>query len=588
MVNTFTSTILITLNKGRIIRSLTSVIAAMTLMMLFSVSAFAAQINVAVDRNPIAMTDSFQLTFSTSTSPDDDPNFTPLQTDFDIINQQKSSQLSWVNGTSNRSIQWTLNVMAKRSGELQIPAISFGKDTSQPLSITVTKTTPSNAVSNNDELFLEVEATPTENYVQAQILYTVRFYHRIDLAQATLTDPELDNAVVEKIAEDTQYNTQIKGMIYRVTERKYAIFPQNSGAMTIAPLVLTAEAIINSPQSQFNGFFTQHSTQTKRVLSKEINLDIKPAPASLKGQQWLPAEQVTLKETWSNKTLQVKVGEPITRTLTMSAKGATSSQLPDLSTQALNPELKTYPDQPVINDQQNGEGVMAMREQKIALIPSTAGDFTLPAIEVPWFNTQTQKMEIAQLPAVTLVAVAAATSNSPTINNNNSPTAPANSPQKDTAITPASTSDKTWMWVSIAFGLAWLITLLALFWSRFAKPRTKQVKQKATAKNTPLTLKEVTKELKTACANNDPQAAQQALIKWATLRYNITNLAELSLYCDADMQAELTKLNLALYAKEKLAWHGADLLKAVMVNQTQKSSAKKADEPLVPLYPSQR
>lgn len=588
MVNSFTSTILITSNKGLIVRSITCLIAAMTLMMLFSVSAFAAQINVSVDRNPIAMTDSFQLTFSTTTSPDDDPNFAPLQKDFDIINQQKNSQLSWVNGSSNRSIQWTLNVMAKRSGELQIPAISFGDDASQPLSITVTKTTPSSAVSNSDELFLEVEATPTDNYVQAQILYTVRFYHRINLTQATLSDPELDNAVVEKIAEDTQYNTQIKGMTYSVTERKYAIFPQKSGAMTIAPLVLTAEVIIDDPRSRYNNFFTQHNnTQTKRVLSKEINLNIKAAPVSLKGQHWLPAEQVTLKEAWSNKTSQVKVGEPITRTLTISAKGATSSQLPDLSTQILNSELKIYPDQPIINDQQNGEGVMAMREQKIAFIPSTAGNFTLPAIEVPWFNTQTQEMETAQLPAVTLVAEAAA-STSPTINNNSSSTTPAKSLTKDTEIMPASKSDNTWMWASIVFGLAWLLTLLALFWSRFAKPRTEKIKLKTTAKNKPLTLKEVIKELKTACVNNDPQAAQHALIKWATLSYNITSLAELSLYCDANMLAELTKLNHALYAKEKLAWPGEDLLKAVMEQQTKKSSIKKADEPLVPLYPSQR
>jgi hypothetical protein len=581
MVNTFTSTILLALNKSRVVSSSISV---MLLFMLFSASVSAAKIDVSVDRNPITITDSFQLTFSTTDSPGDDPNFAPLKQDFDIINQQKSSQLSWVNGSTNKTIQWTLSVMAKRSGELQIPAISFGNDLSQPLSITVIETTPLNAISDDNELFLEVEANPINAYVQAQVLYTVRLYQRINLAQATLSDPKLDNAVVEKLGEDHQYNTKVKGVSYLVTERKYAIFPQQSGVMTIAPLVLTADVITDDPRSRFNSFFSNQNTLTKRIFSKKINLNVQATPAGFDGDHWLPAEQLALKETWSNDTLQVKVGEPITRTLTILAKGATSSQLPALSMQQVNPELKIYPDQAVINDQKAGDGIMAMREQKIAFIPSTAGNFILPAINIPWFNTQTQEMEQAQISAVTLVAIASESANTGV---NSMPTTPAiQSPQQPPEITPTPSSiasSNIWMWATLGFGIAWLLTLLFIFWSRFNKPR---IKIKSTMENTPVKLKEIIKELKTACAENNPQAAQQALIKWATVSYNITNLVELSTACDADFQAELTKLNHALYAKDKLAWNGSGLLQAVMAKQTKQSSPKSVDEPLVPLYPS--
>jgi hypothetical protein len=477
-----------------------------------------------------------------------------------------------------------LSVMAKRSGELQIPAISFGNDLSQPLSITVIETTPLNAISDDNELFLEVEANPINAYVQAQVLYTVRLYQRINLAQATLSDPKLDNAVVEKLGEDHQYNTKVKGVSYLVTERKYAIFPQQSGVMTIAPLVLTADVITDDPRSRFNSFFSNQNTLTKRIFSKKINLNVQATPAGFDGDHWLPAEQLALKETWSNDTLQVKVGEPITRTLTILAKGATSSQLPALSMQQVNPELKIYPDQAVINDQKAGDGIMAMREQKIAFIPSTAGNFILPAINIPWFNTQTQEMEQAQISAVTLVAIASESANTSV---NNMPTTPAiQSPQQPPEITPTPSSiasSNIWMWATLGFGIAWLLTLLFIFWSRFNKPR---IKIKSTMENTPVKLKEIIKELKTACAENNPQAAQQALIKWATVSYNITNLVELSTACDADFQAELTKLNHALYAKDKLAWDGSGLLQAVMAKQTKQSSPKSVDEPLVPLYPS--
>jgi hypothetical protein len=583
MVNTFTSTILIALNKGRIV---SSSISMTLLLILFSASVSATQIDVSVDRNPITITDSFQLTFSTTESPDDDPNFAPLKQDFDIINQQKSSQLSWVNGSTNKTIQWTLSVMAKRSGELLIPTISFGNDASQPLAITIIETTPLSAISDDNELFLEVEASPANAYVQAQVIYTARLYQRINLAQATLSDPKLENAVVEKLREDRQYNTKVKGVTYLVTERKYVIFPQQSGAMTIAPLVLTADVITDDPRSRFNSFFSNQTTLTKRILSKAINLNIQASPASFNGDHWLPAEQLTLKETWSNDALQLKVGEPITRTLTILAKGATSSQLPDLSMQQLNPELKIYPDQAVIKDQKSGDGIIAVREQKIAFIPSTAGNFTLPAIDVPWFNTQTQEMELAQLPTVTLVAIASELASTSV---NNIPMSPAiQSPQQPPEMTltrhPMAPSN-IWMWVSLGFGFAWLLTLLFIFWSRFKKNR---LKIKSTMENTPVKLKEIIKELKTACAENNAQAAHQALIKWVTASYNITNLFELNTDGDDDFQAELTKLNHALYAKEKLAWDGSGLLQTVMAKQTKQSSSKTADEPLLPLYPSQR
>ena len=80
-------------------------------------------------------------------------------------------------------------------------------------------------------MFLDVKATPEQPYVQSQVLYTLRLYRRVDIAQAELSEPELTDAVVEKLGEDSNYNTVVNGVSYLVTERKYAIFPQKSGVM---------------------------------------------------------------------------------------------------------------------------------------------------------------------------------------------------------------------------------------------------------------------------------------------------------------------------------------------------------------------
>ncbi|MGZ5056044.1 MAG: BatD family protein, partial [Methylobacter sp.] len=369
--------------------------------------ALAAQIGVSFDRNPVSVDESFQIIFTANESPDNDPDFSPLEQDFEILGQSQSSNSSWINGRSSKTIQWTINVMAKHPGSLAVPPIKFGNDVSQPASILVTQATANKAVNTDDDLFLEVDATPQTPYVQSQVLYSARLYRKVEIAQASLSEPELSDAVIEKLGDDSNYNTLVDGVNYVVTERKYAIFPQKSGSLTIKPLILTAEVVANT-RPNFNGFFNSQMTRTRKVLSKPVTLNVKPVPATFTGKHWISAEQLILKEEWSGDNQQMKVGEPLTRTLTLLAKGTTVGQLPELNSGKISDQLKTYPDQPVLREQKKPEGLIAFREEKIAIIPSKAGFYKLPAIEIPWFNSQSQKMEVAKIPETQITVLEAA------------------------------------------------------------------------------------------------------------------------------------------------------------------------------------
>ena len=175
------------------------------LSMLISTESYAADIRVSVDRNPVSMDESFQITFTASQSPDDDPDFSPLEQDFSIIDQSNSTSSSWINGKSTKVIQWIINVMAKQSGSLVIPAIKFGKDVSQASSILVTTKSSKKELDTNEELFIDVEATPQSPYIQSQVFYTLRLYTRVNIAQARLNEPELSDAVIER--DDSQGET---------------------------------------------------------------------------------------------------------------------------------------------------------------------------------------------------------------------------------------------------------------------------------------------------------------------------------------------------------------------------------------------
>ena len=541
-------------------------------LLLISQQILATTIQVETDRNPVNLNESFKITFTANETPDDDPDFRSLEQNFSILNQSSGSSSSWINGKSTKILQWSLTVMAKHAGNLMIPAVKFGHDASSALQISVTEAVNNKASTNDEDIFLEVEATSKNIYIQSQVLYTLRLYTRVDLSQARLDEPELADAVIERLGDDSRFNTQVNGLDYSVTERKYAIFPQKSGKLTIKPLTLTAEIISNN-RPNFNGFFNSQATKTKRIESKAISLDVKPAPASFTGKHWLSAQQLVFKQEWSGDIKHLKIGEPLTRTLTLLAKGATVSQLPELNTAISNDQLKAYPDQPVLQEQKKTDGVIAFREEKIALILSQAGDYQLPAIQIPWFNTENQKMEMAEIPETTLTALAGAQPlvNTPQITSVNS--------QAITTTPTINTVPETnyWMWFSMCLATAWLITVIV-----FLKARTKSEQLiKDVDVNTDIS--DAIKALKKACTQNDATAAKNALIAWGNLTFNQSTLGGIADFCDARLRDELLHLNHSLYGQASSEWQGKKLFQAFTENKARQKKLLDRDNSLEPL-----
>ncbi len=560
-------------------------IMLMACCLILPLPAIAADITVTVDRNPVNLNESLQMVFSATEEPDRDPDFSPLEKDFDILNQSRSSNVSIINGAFNKSYTWTLNVMPRHSGTLPIPPISFGKDSSQASSVVVNEssTAQTNTPQAGEDLFLEVTAVPENPYVQAQVIYTLKLYRKVRIAEASLTEPEPENAVVEKLGDDKNYNTHIYGQNYTVTERKYAVFPQQSGPMTIAPLSLTAQ-VITGQRSRFDGFFGSQSTRTQRIMSKAVTLDVRPVPEEFTGSYWLPAENLYLQQQWSGDTQNLKVGEPLTRTLTLTAIGTAVSELPELNNISgvirsdRQGELKNYPDQPVLKEQQKADGVIALREEKIAFIPSKAGVYHLPAIEIPWWNTKTGKMVLARIPAQTVTAIGPGPvqTQQPVTGVPQQPQQTEPLPARQSSPPVQQTAGDIWPWVSAFLACGWLATIILIM----VKQRSmKQPKQPALQPDQSVT------ELKQACRDNDAKAAKNALIQWGRKRFNVSNLAKIAECCDPQLKEQILLLNRRLYDPHADGWQqGGSLLRAFKKGQNTTTMQATAEQVLQPLY----
>ncbi len=241
----FVTKIILSMNIYRLINHSRLLASQILVMVLFFVCLplQAANITVDVSRNPVHVNESVDITFNADGETDEDPDFSPLRTDFEILSQGSNSQVSIMNGSVSRNYQWTVTVIPKTTGGLIIPSISFGSDQSPATVLQVTSQPQQLNSKVSGDVFLEVEASPLDPYVQAQVVYTVRVFHRVGITQAGLSEPEIDNAVVEQLQKDSKYRTQRGNQTYDVFERRYAIFPQSSGQLNIAPIRLNAQIV---------------------------------------------------------------------------------------------------------------------------------------------------------------------------------------------------------------------------------------------------------------------------------------------------------------------------------------------------------
>jgi len=564
-----------------------------TTLSAISSQSFAVNITVKTSHNPVALDDSFHLVYEADSSVDDDPDFSPLEKYFDILNSSQSTNMRLINGQYSLKKSWDLVLIGRDIGNFTVPSISFGKDKSPSIRISITNSvTPNSTLPNGQatipaKIFLESSIDKKAVRVQEQNIYSVRVLRTVGITGASLSEPKTSDAdaIIQRLGEDSNYQTSRNGIRYDVIERRYVIYPQHSGRLTIKPVTFEGRVNATQPRTIFDQF--RMSGQLKRLHSPAVHLNVKPKPANIHTRDWLPASQLKLVDDWSEDVNHVKTGEPVTRTVTIVAEGQTGALLPDLSFDDIS-NLKQYPDKAITTDQTKTNGITGAKQIKIALIPAQPGDYVLPEIKLPWWNTRTHKAEIATLPAITLHVTGAA-SLPP------QPATPAQTPPLITMNTPpAVTTGATmaennfWKWLSIALATGWIITLFFIFFTRGTQKQQAVKTGKAAPSLAPLE-----KTVLKACKQNQPEAIKNALLAWAQAHWpeeHISNLSRLAQHGTPELKQEIEALNQALYDPAIQhsglpATHTKALATAFIQFKTEQKKRKKQGDPVLePLY----
>lgn len=368
---------------------------------LFSFPAKGQSLKANISRTQATTQDQLLLTLTVSESSGATPILPDLP-DFSVIPRRSSSQVSITNGRRSSSISHNYVLVPKRTGTFTIgPAtVEINGKTYQSNTIRVKILDAAAQPQNSRDVFVTAKVSDEKPYVGQQILYTWRFYRKVQVGDAQLGPQDFSGFLTEDLGEAKQFQTTVNGQQYVVHEIRKALFPQEAGQRTIPASELTCQVVVRNQRrsrSLFDDFFSSSNTQTKVLRTKPIEIEVRPLPAAAPGFSGLVGQfEISTKV---NKN-QLRVGESATLSLTVSGRGNVQMigepSLGDLSS------FKIYDDKPTSSTSRTDSGLSGRRLFSKAMVPLEVGELTIPSARLVYFDPEAGSYQTAASSKITL------------------------------------------------------------------------------------------------------------------------------------------------------------------------------------------
>jgi hypothetical protein len=407
------------------------------LALLAAASSSWAGVSARLDHSNVAPGQPLTLTLvSDGKSSGAQPDLAPLRKDFEVLGTRQSRETRIVNLQRADQVRWIVQLLPRHAGHIEVPALSIGAEQTAALQLEVAEPTATAKAGSSGQgaertVFIEVDSAAAGKpvYVQQQVPYTVRVYVDPSVQSGELSAPSSPDAVIEQLGADQRSTATVRGRDYSVIERHYAISAEKSGTLQIAPASFRGTALVaqadaagdtsdgdpgddimrkllrNSPFANdpmfrnglLGGLSRAAATTPVGASGQPMTLAVRPRPAAAQGQ-WLPAEQIQLQDSWAGGVPAFKAGEPVTRTLTVQAKGLAASQIPPLAlAQPANARL--YADAPDNQSRTDGTTIYGISKQTVTYLPTAAGTLDVAPVDLAWWDTRDNLQRHAELPA---------------------------------------------------------------------------------------------------------------------------------------------------------------------------------------------
>ncbi|WP_240458270.1 BatD family protein [Vibrio neptunius] len=543
-------------------RQIMKLISLLALALSFlSQPAMAANVWASVSKNKVVKNEVFQLRVVVDEKvSSDDIDFSGLDQDFYVGRPSFSSSINIVNGNRSTRSEWNLTLAAQTLGVAKIPSFTVNGASSKPIAIQVTMDRDEPKISDLVELRSSLDKTTL--YPNESASLQTRLIIKADprrLQNPNVVPPRVDGLTLTQIGEPNQYQSVLGGVEVTVLDQNYLITADQPGEYTLTSAAFKGSVVYGNDR-----------TGTTKLISvdtpvKTFDIKVEDKPAGYTGV-WLPTSELNLAQTWtsadgeniaSSSTPQAKVGDSITRELTLDIKGLSSDRFPNLKI-AYPQGIRVYEEKPQFAQLDNGFTRMTLKQ---VLIPQQTGKVDLPEVNLNWWDSQNKQQKTARLGGLSLDVSPGESLNIPV------PASPYTAPADVKTVTVSDPG--IWPYLTGLFALLWAISTVLWLTKR---PQTIESDNRQI--NVPLKSSDA---LIAALKAGDHFKAQHCASKWlAEAQINDPSLVN-------EIQNELDEMQKCHFSQQETGWNAAKLLKLINKVDKMPRAAEKPKERLAKL-----
>ena len=334
------------------------------------------------------------------------PKLSPLP-EFNVSYGGSSSQYNFTGNQISVSVTWTYVLRPKKVGQFTVSPIQISHGnktyTADPTSVKVLpqSTKPPQSESAQDTFIdafsssthkVEASVDNSRPYVNEQIIYTFRYLYTARIPSFNspkYTPPSLRQFWTTELERKPAQRKVIDGTLYRIEEIRVGLFPITAGRIAIEP------AKLSLPLSTGRG-----RLQSSNVLiTNPVEVNVRPLPKHGKPTDFVgTVGQYRIHAQTDRETIEAGDGF----TLRVQVSGTGNIKTVPAPTVPTLPNMAIY--DPQITDAIGivDSKVQGSRTYEYVIIPSQEGDWTIPAIDYPYFNPQTESYQVARTVPITI------------------------------------------------------------------------------------------------------------------------------------------------------------------------------------------
>ncbi|MCC4786504.1 BatD family protein [Vibrio splendidus] len=227
--------------------------------------------------------------------------------------------------------------------------------------------------------------TPTKVSVNEQVILNIEVATPRWLTGGTrIGSIEIPNVIAKQRNQlATNYTERVNGTTWSRQRWEVTLYPMTSGEFVIPTVPVRVQ--VSAPDGSNVG-----GTLYTQPIKFEASL-----PSGLLDNEspWFSATEVDTEQQWQRSSENLKVGDAITRTVTIKAKDSLSVLLPDVLNHESTQQYQAYPQPNRLDDTQDRGNYRSSRIEEAVYVIQQGGEFTLPEFSFQWWDSKNQRLE---------------------------------------------------------------------------------------------------------------------------------------------------------------------------------------------------